>query len=246
MTDVVLYAQWQVNSYKLTLDLNGSPSVYIPSQEIKYGTTLDVPILKDDQIKLGHEFLSWNSKADGSGVNYSLANKFKFPAFDLTLYALWKPKIYNNSYDGNGVRIGRVPKAFTQEFGSNFQLGSPSKTFSRRGYSFQGWSESKVGEGKIYTPGQQLVQGAKDLSLYAVWKPVQYQVRFLSSKENILPNGSFLTGGSIDSAPTPKPRKGYTFKGWSNKPSKNQLVTFPYSPGVTRNVTLYPVWVKNS
>jgi uncharacterized repeat protein (TIGR02543 family) len=87
--------------------------------------------------------------------------------------------------------------------------------------------------------------GAGDQTFFAVWKANTYQVKFLSTSKDSLPNGEFQTGGSITSAPTPAARKGYIFKGWSAKPSRTEIISFPYSPGVMRNISLYAVWAKN-
>lgn len=243
-SDISLYAQWSVNTYKFAIDINGGPDIKFGAEEVRYGALVTVPSLKEDQKRVGHDFLGWNSKIDGSGTHYSATSNFRFPAMDLTLYAQWKARTYKNVYYGNGVKIGRVPRAFTQEFDLSSKVSAPSKYFSRRGYMFAGWSESKLGDGKVYVPGETLTQPARDMELYAIWKPNTYQVRFLNTSIGLIPNSQFITGGQILSAPIPSLRQGFVFKGWSSSPSKTTVVAFPYTPNVTRNISLYAVWVK--
>jgi uncharacterized repeat protein (TIGR02543 family) len=53
-------------------------------------------------------------------------------------------------------------------------------------------------------------------------------------------DGSFNLGGSV-TAPAAPTRSGYTFVGWSAS-NGGSAVSFPYSPGVTSDVTLYAKW----
>jgi uncharacterized repeat protein (TIGR02543 family) len=54
----------------------------------------------------------------------------------------------------------------------------------------------------------------------------------------------FMPGGSIDDAPTPPTRAGYAFGGWSATDG-GSTITFPYTPGVTNDITLYAKWTFN-
>jgi uncharacterized repeat protein (TIGR02543 family) len=56
--------------------------------------------------------------------------------------------------------------------------------------------------------------------------------------------GSFITDGRIAKAPVSPKRTGYTFAGWSATIAGSTL-TFPYTPGVSSNITLYAKWTKN-
>lgn len=41
--------------------------------------------------KTGYIFGGWNTKADGSGITYQGEDLFVMPAYDITLYAVWRP-----------------------------------------------------------------------------------------------------------------------------------------------------------
>ena len=71
-----------------------------------------------------------------------------------------------------------------------------------------------------------------------------YTVIFNSNGGSNVSNGSFTSGGSV-SEPTAPSRSGYTFDGWSTvQNSAASKVSFPYTPGVTNNITLYALWTQ--
>ncbi|MTA30962.1 MAG: hypothetical protein F2558_03320, partial [Actinobacteria bacterium] len=73
---------------------------------------------------------------------------------------------------------------------------------------------------------------------------VTYTVTFNSNGGSNVSNGSFTSGGSV-SEPTAPTRSGFTFDGWSTTQNNAATkVTFPYSPGVTNNITLYALWTQ--
>lgn len=241
--NVSLYAQWKINSYTLTLNENSGANTKSNSLVREFGSSYLIPALSAEQLRPGYTFLGWNSAANGSGQNYLPAASFKFTS-DTTLYAQWKINNYSLRYDGNGQQVGRLPANTNQEFGSSLKVQAPSKIFTRKGYTFNNWNSSPDGTGVSYAPGAVITQPATDLTLYANWLANTYQVRFLSSSKEAIPNGQFTTGGRILSAPTPAARAGYTFKGWSNTPARTQILSFPYTPIANRNISLYAVWEK--
>ena len=72
-----------------------------------------------------------------------------------------------------------------------------------------------------------------------------YVVTYDSEGGSSVSDGSFLDGLSIASAPTNPTRSGYTFAGWAVT-SGGTAVSFPYSPGVSSDITLYALWTINS
>ena len=71
--------------------------------------------------------------------------------------------------------------------------------------------------------------------------PTQYDVLFESNGGSAVANSSFPANGEIISAPSSPTKSGYVFDGWALT-SDGPAITFPYAPGVTRNVTLYARW----
>jgi uncharacterized repeat protein (TIGR02543 family) len=67
-----------------------------------------------------------------------------------------------------------------------------------------------------------------------------YSVAFNSRGGTSVSSGSFLTASSVNE-PTAPTRSGYTFVGWSATDG-GSVITFPYAPGVTSNITLFARW----
>ncbi|MDA7807052.1 InlB B-repeat-containing protein, partial [Aquiluna sp.] len=69
-----------------------------------------------------------------------------------------------------------------------------------------------------------------------------YNASFNANGGSSVSTATFIAGGSI-SEPTAPTKSGYTFNGWSTTlDDAATKVTFPYSPGVTTNITLYALW----
>jgi uncharacterized repeat protein (TIGR02543 family) len=69
-----------------------------------------------------------------------------------------------------------------------------------------------------------------------------YSVTFDSQGGSSVSNGSFISGSSVSAAPTSPTRSGYTFNGWFAASTGGSALVFPYSPGVTSNITMYAQW----
>ncbi|CAB4534717.1 unannotated protein [freshwater metagenome] len=72
--------------------------------------------------------------------------------------------------------------------------------------------------------------------------PGKYLGFFNSQGGSAVTTGTFLSGGQL-AAPTPPTKSGYTFTGWVDTVTSTSLLTFPYSPGVSDDITLYAKWV---
>jgi large repetitive protein len=68
-----------------------------------------------------------------------------------------------------------------------------------------------------------------------------YSVTFNSNDGSSVSNGSFLTGSTV-SEPTAPTKTGYTFAGWASV-NGGGAETFPFTPGVNSNITMYARWV---
>jgi uncharacterized repeat protein (TIGR02543 family) len=76
----------------------------------------------------------------------------------------------------------------------------------------------------------------------AVTPRMVYSVIFDSQGGSTVSNGSFISGSSVSAAPTSPTRSGYTFNGWFAASTGGSALVFPYSPGVTSNITVYAQW----
>ena len=114
-------------------------------------------------------------------------------------------------------------------------------TPTREGFAFQGWSDTNGGSviSFPYTPAV-----LDDITLYAKWSTATYDVTFNSKGGSSVASGSFEHNGSL-AIPYDPTRAGYSFLGWSATDGGSP-VSFPYSPGVTEDITLYALWSANS
>jgi uncharacterized repeat protein (TIGR02543 family) len=67
-----------------------------------------------------------------------------------------------------------------------------------------------------------------------------YDVAFDAKSGSTVTSGSYLTASTV-TEPTAPTRTGYSFAGWSATDG-GSVITFPYAPGVTSNITLYARW----
>jgi uncharacterized repeat protein (TIGR02543 family) len=152
--------------------------------------------------------------------------------------AIGDHKVTYNSKGGSAVR----GDGFATINGSVTQPTAPT----RNGHTFSGWSITDGGTTAVtfpYSPGV-----TTDITLYAIWTASNnetYAVTFDSNNGSEVSSDTFSSSDPIEE-PTAPTRAGHTFVGWSATDGGTTAVDFPYSPGVTTDITLYAIWTVNS
>lgn len=83
---VTLYAQWKLNTYKISFDARGGSGA--PGAVTKtHGVSIKLPTTKP--TRSGYTFVEWNTKADGTGTAYAPGATYTGNA-NATLYARWR------------------------------------------------------------------------------------------------------------------------------------------------------------
>lgn len=121
--------------YTVKYDGNGATGGQAPvnSQTYENGHSVTVADNTGNLVRTGFTFNGWNTKADGSGINYVANNKFTINASNVTLYALWKVNRYTLSFESNGGS-GVTP----QNVSYNGKITEPTVP-TKLGYTFGGW-----------------------------------------------------------------------------------------------------------
>ena len=253
--DTTLYAQWQINNYKIIFDYNCDPDDTITGNEIKtkpgtYGKA--VGELPKPQIT-GKNFGGWYRESDGKIIFYNEKSLYDVDG-DMTLKANWNTRNCNVVYHGNGGSYDYEDTlSYTYSYGSKVEILENQFLYDGDGwYEFGGWALTPDGTVK-YSPGD-YIDIDNDIDLYAVWKPLTAEVKYHSNggtgsidpyKQMIEWNSSFVTAeNSIFE------KQGYVLTGWSKSSSatkvdykcgQNVLVTDDVFD-VYNGFDLYAVW----
>lgn len=160
---VNVYAQWQANTYTISYKANSGTGTD-QAQTVTYGVSWTTK--GAIYTKTGYTQTSWNTKADGTGTNYSLnAGQTNQQLSNLTLYAQWKANTYTVTLDANGGSVSPTSKTVTYDstYGT---LPVPT----RAGYKFLGWYTAKSGGTQITSSTKVTITANQ--TLYAQWEPM--------------------------------------------------------------------------
>lgn len=81
-------------TYNVIYDGNGNDGGVLPANNATYHTGDFFTVPSDIPTKIGHNFVGWNTKADGTGESYKPGDIVTVAAENITLYAIWDKKEY--------------------------------------------------------------------------------------------------------------------------------------------------------
>ena len=154
---------------------------------------------------------------------------------------------YTISYNANGG-TGTAPTSQTAVVGSAITIASNSGVppLAKTGFVFTGWNTQADGLGTSYAPAANTFMPGSNVTLYAVWVPVDYTLSYdLNGAAGTPPTSQTVAYNTTtivtSSVPT---RTGYGFTGWN---TASDGTGTSYASGVTTapitaNVTLYAIW----
>ena len=143
------------------------------------------------------------------------------------------------TFNGNGATSGAMAaQSFTYGVAKNLSANA----FQKTGHDFKGWATAQGGA-VLYADGAQFSASA-DVTLWAVWEPKTFTIRFLMNDgtATVLGSQQFTYGVSVQlDAPMPT-REGYTLAGWAE--TANGGVAYVGGETVTfeDDTDLYAVW----
>ena len=192
--------------------------------------------------KKGYTFKGWYMKKSGGS---KVKTKTKVTK-DVTYYARWTANKYKIKFDKNGG-TGTM-KTISATYGKSVKL--TANAFKRSKHTFQGWAKKKNGEvayaDKAKVKNLTATDG-KTVTLYAVWKPYSYTVKFnANGGTGAAKVQTIKCGAKTKLAANAYVRDGFEFAGWAKK--KGGSVAYKDKASVKdlakngKTVTLYAVW----
>lgn len=161
---VMFYACWKPIRYAITYKLNGGTNAGTNPADYS-SDTQDIFFAKPK--KTGYTFKGWYSD---SKYKQKISGIPKGSAGDKVVYAKWAANTYTIKFHANGGK-GSMAKMKKRVYGKKYKL--PSNKYTRKGYTFAGWSTKKKGSKKIYrnkASVKNLVsKNGGSITLYAQW-----------------------------------------------------------------------------
>ena len=191
-------ANWKVNTYTITYDVNGGNALDSNVQSVVYGDNYSLK----EASRTGYTFAGWYNGGNlfNSGTWYITEN--------VLLVARWNVITYSISYEMNeGTNSPNNPSSYNYDSG-DIVLSEPSKT----GYEFLGWTSTN-----IVNPSKEVTipnHSLGDVVFTANWQANTYTISLDVNGGNALQNDSLeIAYDSNYELPVPE-RDGYTFLGW--------------------------------
>ena len=177
-SNMTLYARWSFNppytweeiTYRANYP-NGTTDTY--TQDVRSDSSVGILSASECGFSYtGYTWSHWNTKSNGTGVNWYDYETWSGSRGSDTLYAIWDINTYTISYNNNGG-TGTMSSS-TKTYGVPLTLRAC--TFTRTGYEFMGWSTSSGENNSVnYADQGSYTANASD-TLYAVWEPAVYRI----------------------------------------------------------------------
>lgn len=197
LTDIELYAKWDLNRYKINFILNGGE--FIEEYIGEYGDVID-----DIPTKFGYTFFGWY--LDSNLTKKYSVGKIKIKNENITLYASWIKKeweieyvdVYKIDYNTNGGT------PIETQYVSKYNTTIYPKMTKRNGYVFAGWYEDQYFT-KVFDFSQPV---NSDKTLFAKWvknNKLDTSALYLTEKN------TYVVSTGINFVPSTSIAASYTF-----------------------------------
>ena len=234
--DMTITAQWTVNQYTITYDLDGGTAEGNPDT---YTVETDAFTLKNP-TRPGYTFTGWSGTGLTGEDNLTVTIP-KGSTGNRSYTAHWSLNTYPITYDLNGGTASGNPTSYTVE-SATITLNQPTKT----GYTFTGWSGTDLtGEDNLTVTIPAGSTG--DRSYTAHWSLNTYSITYDLNGGTVSGNPDFYTVESAAITLNQPTRIGYTFTGWSGTNltgEDNLTVTIPTGSIGDRSYTAH--WSLNT
>ena len=223
---------WNENDKAISVSVGGTSKSISLSHYVDFGTSWTA---------WGATDTSW-SGLTGDSISISTTMQSGSPAYSGNTFsgnATMSWSTYTISYNANGG--SGAPSSQTKTHGTNLTISSTIPT--RTGYTFVGWAltQADANSGTWYYKASSTCGKNENLTLYAVWTPITYDVTIncnggsgVSSRTYTIETASFTLG-----TPT---RTGYTFIGWTGSNGSTAQTSVSITKGSTGNKSYTANW----
>ena len=196
-----------------------------------------------DFEKTNYHFVSWLLFEDGDYVPYEPGQIIQGIQNNITLIASWEEdtaQSYNVSFNGNG---GTGSMEAQETNGSKF-VTPTTCSFTKTDYELYKWALNSA-SGTQYNPGDSIYNISGDITLYVVWKHVDYTVSFNSNGGTGTMANQKTSGTSYQTPGCGFSKSGFTFDGWAlNSASGTKYAVGATIENISDNITLYATWAE--
>lgn len=249
--NVTFYAVWELDpTYSITYHGNTNTNGVIPTDATQYFTGQTISLESYNTLtKTDFAIKYWNSKADGTGITYSVGDELVMVSSNINLYAIWEP-VFTVTYFGNSNTKGINPIDNNLYISGSSVVFSDQETLLRDGYRFIGWNTLTSGSGISYQTNSTLTEINENIVLYAKWAET-FNITYHNDNDTVesapLDNYNYISNEHIITL-------GYSnigssndqFLGWGTydgDTSINYNVGYVI-PVVSHNFNLYAIWEK--
>lgn len=235
----ILYAIWEANTNKITLNYVIGTEV-LDSRDV-FVKTGDSVVLDNTFVRAGYTMIGWSSEIGGESI-YQVDSQYTMAPSNLELYTIWEPNSNKIIFDSNGG-VGEMSSVTVK---TDEEINLPSVNFSKKGFSFAGWSTSANGSVE-FNDGAQYTMGVySQYTLYAVWSKDVYNINYvLNGGVNNESNPNSYGVDSDTIVLLPPTRSGYTFEGWCSDEALT-IASFEIPKGSAGELVFYAKWKANT
>lgn len=231
---------WKIVPAEYTVSYNALGGNKAPSDQIKYYKE-DLKISTDVPEKDGYIFEKWNTKVDGTGIDYYPGDSYSQDN-NLILYAKYSSNQQTKitvSFNANGGTVSPLSKKVT--IGKNYgELPQPQWS----GHDFEGWYTEQNGGTKVESTTT--VSKTNAHTLYAHWvesdPSSKVTVSFNANGGSVTPSTKEVTVGQAY-GDLPQPQwSGQDFEGWYTEQTGGTKVESTTIVSIAAGHTLYAHW----
>ena len=163
---ITLYAEWESNEVLVSFNANGGTGTM---EVLKINKNEDRLLPANEFIRVGYNYVSWNTKADGSGTTYLNGQEININN-NIELYAQWTPIQYKIIFNSNNEINSMTEQALIYDQSTKLI----KNTFTWDGHVFKNWNTKIDGSGTTYQDEESIVNltstESETITLYAEWE----------------------------------------------------------------------------